>query len=165
MTPFFLLKAICAYLNQLVDDYAAAQGSTKEFVKPRIFEWYLPFKNGRAEESVSFPYIAPRITDGEDADDSTVNVMLYFGVYSEGPNVNGFTQPDGAYDLLNLMEHVRTSLQTQKILEEQFELQKPYKWEIPDEQPYPLWVGSASTKWIVAAPLQRLEVDFLHGNT
>lgn len=164
MTAFFLLKAICAFLEETLKEYATAQNKLGEYVTPKVFEWYLPFVTAGPDPKIDFPYVAARIVKGQDLEDSMVNVNLYFGVYCKGEEIDGLTKPDGAYDLLNLMEHVRIALNRKGVLDNKFELQKPYEWELSDEQPYPLWVGWASTKWNVAAPLQQLGVD-IHGNS
>lgn len=165
MTAFFLLVAIRNYLRDVVGEYAAAQGQGGGFRKPEVFEWFLPFKNPRHEEKIDFPYIVVRPTDGQDlTDESTVQVELSFGVYNEGTPRDGTTHPDGAYDLLNLMEHIRIALFRKSVLDSRFRIEKPYKWQIPAEQPYPLWVGQAQTVWTVAAPIQQFGKDgFLHG--
>lgn len=164
MNAIMLLKSVSVFVRNTVSDYAAAQNKNGEYVTPRVFESFLPFKDGRNEEKLDFPYITVRISDGQDTDEeSFVNVNLYFGIYRKGEEVEGFTQPDGAYDLLALMEHVRVALFRQGSLDMKFEIQKPYKWEIPDEQPYPLWVGWAMSKWDVPAPIRQHEGSFLHG--
>lgn len=171
MTAFLLLQALCKFLRETVKDYAAAQGDDGEFRIPKVFEWYLPFKNPRAEEKIDFPYIAPRIISGEDMDAglhapllSTVRIDIAFGVYRESGGIDGFTHPDGAYDLLNLMEHVRIALFRQSAIDNKYIIEKPYKWDIPDEQPYPLWVGQAHTIWTVQSATSQNEGVDLHGN-
>ncbi|MFU1797375.1 hypothetical protein ACM1RC_26150 [Paenibacillus azoreducens] len=166
MTAFLLLQALCQFLRDTVKDYAAAQGDDGEYRIPRVFDWYLPFKNPKVEEKIDFPYITPRIRKGEDLPDdsqaillSTVHIDISFGVYREGTALGGFVHPDGAYDLLNLMEHVRIALFRKSVLDNKYSIEKPYKWEIPDEQPYPLWVGQAQTIWTVQSATQQYLED------
>lgn len=164
MTAFLLLQALCRFLRETVKDYAAAQGDDGEFRIPKVYEWYLPFKNPKAPEKIDFPYIAPRITNGEDLQaESRVYIDIAFGVYREGREIDGFTHPDGAYDLLNLMEHVRIALFRHSILDRRYTIERPYKWDIPDEQPYPLWVGQAHTVWNIQSATSQNEGVDLHG--
>lgn len=170
MTAFLLLQALCRFLRETVKEYAAAQGDHGEYRIPKVFEWYLPFKNPKVKEQIDFPYIVPRIISGEDmgADSdavllSTVRIDIAFGVYRESGEIDGFIHPDGAYDLLNLMEHVRIALFRQTTLDNKYSIEKPYKWEIPDEQPYPLWVGQAHTIWTVQSATSQNEGVDLHG--
>lgn len=153
MTAAMLLRALCDFLRELLAEYAAAKGDGGQFTAPRVFEWYLPFKNPKAPEKIDFPYVVARIVSGEDSQDpnvgSTVQVHLSFGVYDESERVDGFLRPSGAYDLINLMEHVRIGLLRQLVIDNRFRIEKPYKWSIPEEQPYPLWVGEATTSWTV----------------
>lgn len=171
MTAFMLLKAICKYLEQCMDEYAAAQGNKGEYRKPRVFPFYLPFKNPKVPEKIDFPYITVRIESGQDPDEqdgyttlSTVQVILSFGVYHQSdPDNDGFIHPDGALDLLNLMEYVRISLQRQGVIDRKYRIEKPYTWRIPEEQPYPLWVGQATTTWTIQSVTEQFEEVFLHG--
>lgn len=172
MTAVMLLRALVAYLQQVVSDYAAAQADGGNYTAPRVFDWSLPFKDPRKEEKIDFPYVVARIMDGEDpesdprdATGSTIRVHLIFGVYHPGTaDEAGFIHPDGHYDLLNLMEHVRMALQQQGVIAERFRLEKPYAWQIPDEQFYPLWVGQAVTRWTVQSVTENTEGVDLHGN-
>jgi len=167
MTAAMLLRAICEFLRRLLAEYAAAKGYDGRFTPPRVFEWYLPFKNPKAPEKIDFPYVVARIVNGEDSQDlnigSTVQVKLSFGVYDEGERVDGFLQPSGAYDLMNLMEHVRIGLLRQRIIDNRFWIETPYKWSIPEEQPYPLWVGEATTIWKVQSVTEQQTGGVIHG--
>ena len=162
MTAVLLLQAIIRFLEEAVAGYAAAQSARGEYRTPQVFPWSLPFKNPKAPENVDFPYIVARIVEGVDpvAEPmdpllSTVRVDLIFGVYHESIAKDGIVHPDGAYDLLNLMEHTRIELFRQGVLERKFRIEKPYKWNIPEEQPYPLWVGSAQSIWTVQSATQQ----------
>lgn len=159
MTAYGLLKAVSTFLRDTMAGYAAAQGKQKQFRVPEVYEWYLPLQNSEQPDEIDFPYIVPRIVKGEEmADykgqyhhdaDSAIHIAISFGIYHEGTEVDGVTPYDGAYDLLNVMEHVRISLLRQPMVARKYELQKPYTWHIPDEQPYPLWVGQANTIWMM----------------
>lgn len=167
MTAAMLLRAICAFLRGLLTDYAAAKGDGGRFVPPQVFEWYLPFKNPKTPEKIDFPYVVTRIINGEDSQDlnvgSKVQINLSFGVYDEGERVGEFLQPTGAYDLINLMEHVRIGLQRQQVIGNRFRIEMPYKWSIPEEQPYPLWVGEATTIWTVQSVTEQQTGGVIHG--
>jgi len=169
MTSAMLLRALCRFLRQTVDDYAAAQGKEGEYRTPEVYEWYLPFRDGRNQPNIDFPYIVARIINGEDPVNdsqspilSTVRIDLSFGVYNEAPD-DDVIHPDGAYDLLNLMEHVRIALFRQLIIDGRYKIEQPYKWHIPDEQPYPLWVGVAQSIWTVQRVTPQYKEGFLHG--
>lgn len=167
MTAYLLLKSLCDFLRQSVADYAAAQGDKGNDRIPEVFEWYLPFKNPRASEKIDYPYIVARIHEGQNTNDinmgSTVRIDLAFGIYKEGRNHDGFVMPDGAYDLLSLMEHTRISLFKQHTIDRRYSIEKPYKWQIPEEQPYPLWVGQAQTLWNVQSVIDESEEVNLYG--
>lgn len=167
MTAAMLLRSLCSFLRDAVNQYAAAQGKSNTSRKPEVYDWWLPFKDrkrGDEEEKIDFPYIAARIVNGKDsAEDSQVMIELSFGVYSEATENDGKKHPDGAYDLLNLMEFVRQALFNVRVINNRFAIEKQYEWDIPEEQPYPLWVGRARTLWSVQTVIPQLKGDFLHG--
>lgn len=164
MTAFLLLRAVANFLRQTVDQYAAARAYSGEYRRPEVFEWDLPMKNPKQPVEIDFPYIVAFLGEGEDnGEESIATLSLAFGVYQPGTNrPDGHVHQDGAYDLLNLMEHVRIALFRQAAIEG-FRIEKPYKWSIPKEQPFQFWIGHAESKWTVqAATSQELE-GFLHG--
>lgn len=168
MIAALLLKAVVEFLRTQLSEYAAAQDDKGNYVPPNVFEWSLPFRSGKmpqADQS-DFPYVVVRPKGGLDEEDgSTLAVDILFGVYRESAQMSdGKFNPDGYNDLLALIEHVRGLLQVKRVIDDRYELLKPFKWEIPHEQPYPYWEGWAETKWQVAAVLpQEDEVD-LHGS-
>lgn len=170
MNAALLLRALKKFLEEQLSDYAASQNAKGEWVKPRVFDWALPFKNPKEGQDIDFPYVVVAIEEGEDpiveADYttlSTIKVFIAFGVYNESPKVDGETHPDGFYDLLNLMETVRIALLKEGVIDRKYRIEKPYKWKIPKEQPYPLWVGEATSIWTVAAIEEMPEEVDIHG--
>ncbi|MCY9762614.1 hypothetical protein M5X06_31590 [Paenibacillus alvei] len=169
MTSVLLLQALCKFLRDTVKNYAAAQGEQGGFRPPEVYDWFLPFKNPKMPDKIDFPYIVPKIINGEDAArenhvlQSDVVIEISFGVYSESKDAGGNIHPDGAYDLLNLMEYVRIALLRQERLDKRYKIEIPYKWDIPDEQPYPLWVGRARTIWTIQSVIPETGVDIIYG--
>lgn len=161
MIAAWLLREVAAFLRDAVEEYAAAQDAHQSFRKPRVFEWRLPSPNQELpeeeQEQVDFPYIVVALQEGEDtADGSTVRLDLAFGVYRESDPVGGLHYHDGLYDVLALMEHARIALFRQQIIAGKYQLIKPYKWSMDEEQSYPLWTGTAQSLWQVAAALPQL---------
>ena len=166
MIAALCLKAVTEFLKQELNEYAAAQGITGAYVIPKVYEWALPFKNPKLPQpdQAEFPYVVVRPKGGEDGEkESTLNMDVLFGVYREaeqGPD--GLYRPDGYHDLLALMEHVRVILQRKRVIDGKYELLRPYKWEIPPEQPFPYWEGWAETKWQLAAIVSQEEEAYVH---
>ncbi|WP_440831781.1 hypothetical protein [Paenibacillus sp. 22594] len=139
-----MLQAIKKYIEELVSDNVQT--------KPAVHIGFLPPKTKETAGESEFPFILVRPTVGEDKqDDSKVTVKLIFGVKAE--------DSQGFVDLFNLMEQLRISLQRQRIIEKRFRLELPYKWEFYDEQPYPEWLGEATTIWTL--PTIQQEEGFL----
>ncbi len=159
MTAYLLLRAIRRFLEQQVAGYAAASGTAGELLTPSVFDWDLPFPDPLQPENFTNPYICVRPVKGLDREDavppdvpdalsSTVEMEMIFGMYRGG---TAASEPVSAYgyDLLNLMEQVRASLLQQRIVEGKFAIEKPYQWEISQEQPSEYWIGRAKSIWTV----------------
>lgn len=171
MTAGMLLRALCEFLRQAVADYAAAKGRSGEYMTPRVYDWDLPVNDSQQSETIDYPFIVARIKGGEDPAEaanapllSVVQIDLKFGVCSEEDEESEFAARDGLYDLVNLMEHVRQALQRTPLLDKRYRLERPYKWRIPDEQSYPLWVGFAESTWSVQSVADEQNGGFLHGH-
>lgn len=109
-----------------------------------------PLKPGPPEHPVDgvaqiVPYLLVRPSGHEDNGDgeSSVSLHLIACLHAE--------RGDGIMDIVNLIEHIRQFFLSRRILGGKIALEFPIKSKIPQEdQPYPYWVGSMETKWIIA---------------
>lgn len=171
MTAGLLLKSIRTFLEQQAASYAAAIGMEA----PTVFDWDLPFPNPLQPEGIAHSYICVRPATGLDRDEatppdrpdsllSTVGLETVFGIYRGEAESSDPAEADG-YDLLNLMEHVRSALLEQRILDGKFAIEKPYQWEISREQPSAFWIGQATSIWSVPSIAAVWEGVHLHGGS
>lgn len=150
MTPIDLMKSLKRFLEQVIQHYSL-ETNVKTIKEPQVIEMFLPPK--KYNEIPDYPFIIIRIIDGEDTEtDATVKVKLLFGTYSE--------DRDGYADVLNMMERVRQELLKQRILDKKYRMELPYTWKVFEEQPYPEWIGEATTTWVVSRVQE--EVPWLH---
>lgn len=154
MTPMATVDAICAFLEQLLAEYTLPTEKGTEKTPQIISGWLPPKKNPKdPADAPDFPFIIVRLVEGEETEGSNMaTIDLIFGVYSE--------DYDGRA-LLNLMEHTRQALFRKGVLENKFRIDKPYKFEVFDEQPYPQWFGIAETNWAIQNIYE--EDEWLHG--
>ncbi|WP_068775772.1 hypothetical protein [Paenibacillus sp. FJAT-26967] len=110
-----------------------------------------PSKPPRIPDS-EFPYVIIRVMDGEDRMESgSVQVKFLLGVKSQDGN---------AYmDILHLKETIRQALLRTEIVGDKFELQRPLKWTLFEEQPYPEWFGEIITTWTVPTVLREVRYE------
>ncbi|GIQ69270.1 hypothetical protein DUZ99_04635 [Xylanibacillus composti] len=167
MTAFLLLRAIRRFLEQQTSRFAFDPGTEDDSQAPKVFDWDLPFPDPANPEGISYPYICVRPARGADREDaapadapaalsSTVDIEFVFGICRRGTDAGCESLTEG-YELLNLMEHVRTSLFRQYILDGKFAIEKPYEWEISWEQPPDYWIGKAKSTWAVQSIMPILE--------
>lgn len=128
-------------MNLVVDELATYLTTALENFKietktgtrpPKIFKYFLPTKTKVSEGD--FPLVIIRPITGEDNENQTnITVKFICGVFSE--------DEDGVYDLASLIEKLRKIFLENYELSNKFKIEKPFKWEIYDDQPYPQWLG------------------------
>ena len=62
---------------------------------------------------------------------SIVKVRIIVGTYSKAD--------EGIIDCINIMQRIKDKLMAQGTLDKRYRIEYPYKWVVPDEQPYPYW--------------------------
>lgn len=140
MTVVLLMKAIESFLEQEL----AGNVSTV----PAIHLGYLPKKTKDTLNAPEFPCILIRALKGFDEDASRPKIKLFFATESE--------ENDGFLELMNLMERVRIALLRKGCLDQRFRLERPYEWEIYEEQAEPVWIGEALTQWTMPTVLEEV---------
>lgn len=99
-----------------------------------------------------FPYLIIRLMDGEDqTENGTTQVRMILGIKTESQ--------DGYMEVYHLIEALRQALLRTEIIGGKYELQRPIKWSIPEDQPYPEWIGEFRTTWTTPAILREVD-DF-----
>ncbi len=120
------------------------------FVLPKISDKRRTTK----DEDGEYPFIATRVTGYKNRDvySSVVNIKIIFGVHCYGSYKGNILLEDasGYRDILNIAEKIRQELFKMRILDKKYEILDDFKVAIPDEQPYPYWVGEMETNWIIS---------------
>ena len=115
-----------------------------EYVNPCVFIGYLPPKNF-LPEGYDIPCIIVGEENGEDDGNSAnLNIKLSFVTYGAGDyDENDVLMPDmqGYKDLLNLITRTRTTLSSNPFIKSITVIEKPIKWGMYQEQPFPYWYG------------------------
>jgi hypothetical protein len=98
-----------------------------------------------AEYTPDIPCLIVGIDDGEDDGQSaSLNIRISFATYSQGIyKEQGKCIPsfEGYKDLLNLITLTRIELTKAAVIEEVTSVERPFKWGIYQDQPYPYWYG------------------------
>lgn len=149
MTSVDLLKALVVFLQDKLKDYRYEDSSGR--VKPiYVKDGFLKVRENAEEEF--FPYVLVRLSKGTATlEESTVKVQFLIGVMEYDAN-------DGYIGCLNIMEHVKQSLQEVVFIADRFAVEMPIEWDVPREQPYPEWYAVVEATFTVGN-LQPL-IDF-----
>lgn len=159
MSPVDLIDAICEFLSVSVKDLQLK--TQKDDIRPpQIIAGYLPPKNPKKPElqEEDFPFVIVRLLSFEDIsekgggagrDYAQAIVKLVIGTYSHDAQ-------DGWRDVANTATRVWIDLFKKRVIAKKYRVEYPCRFEMPEEQPYPQWVGEITTNWIIARPLEEI---------
>lgn len=117
-------------------------------VNPEVYiGWLLPEEN--IDECLSdIPQIPAIIINEEngidDDDESKLNINIEIITYDPGTRISETEtnlDSNGYKDVLNVISKIRLALSSNLVIEEITTANKPFKWNIPKNQPYPYWIG------------------------
>lgn len=151
MIPVILLDELAKFLKTANKDYRLLDERVKDnelLVTPGFL------KQRESASEIFFPHIVPRFIKGADTvNGSTVTVRIYFGTYCEEVT-------NGWRELFNLMEHTRQALLKKRTIANKFRMELPINYEMPEDQPYPEWVGYMDVIYTVAQPMEEIDYDY-----
>lgn len=149
ITPVLLVDELKAFLEEVVANNWLETKAPDRNKPPQIVTGYLPPKDPvRADPD--FPFVIVRLAEGTDTQEgATVTVKIIVGTYSEDAQ-------NGWRDVANIIQRIWTELFRKRVLAKKYRVEYPMKFEMPDEQPYPEWVGIMTTVWTVAQPLEEV---------
>lgn len=145
MTLIGLIKALKKFLHEGCSDLILSARDGKEKAPDVAIGW--PKAKEAGDSSPSYPYVIVRPVkqsdDGKIVKESKAKVEIILGAYGEGE--------DGLIELLNLSERVRQLLQKSGPIEEKYQKDPKYEWNlIIDEQTAgfgPIWNAVVNTEW------------------
>ena len=157
--PADLIDAICEFLTVTVKDLQLkTQGGDGR--PPQIVAGYLPPKNPKKPElqEEDFPFVIVRLISLEDVgekgggtskDYAQAVVRLVIGTYSHDAQ-------DGWRDVANTATRIWIDLFKKRVIAKKYRIEYPCLFEMPEEQPYPQWIGEMTTRWVVPRPLEEI---------
>lgn len=144
MTPTLLVDELRNFIDDVVKNYWLE--TNKDLNKPpQVVTGYLPPKKSTPDPD--YPFVIVRLVEGTDNQESaTVTVKIIVGTYSEDAQ-------NGWRDVANIIQRIWTELFKRRVIAKKFRVEYPMKFEMPEEQPFPEWVGIMTTNWTVAHPV------------
>ena len=145
MVEILLAAALRSFLADLADTFSAMPSDDNLLRKPVVVDGYLPQKR---ETDVDFsPQIIVRVmgsTAEREVTEVTVDLILCCHSKSN----------DGYAYLLTMAERIRTALlrMPMQTLDKRYVLQFTLECRLPDDQPWPNWQMSMSTRWLIKTP-------------
>jgi hypothetical protein len=170
MIALNLQDALVKRFREIFSDYALlTKGGNEKNIK--VFSQYLPQPKGptikpRGEAleeefddfygpkdfEANFPCVIVKLDEGTDKEENTLDatrivVQILVGVYDEKPDCQGYR------DVMNIMDTVRQDLLMARYLERKYRLAMPFKWNLFEDQPWPVFFGCIETVWETGRPV------------
>lgn len=142
MTPTLLVDELRDFVDEVVRNYWFETNRQDITKAPQVVTGYLPPK--KSSPDPDYPFVIVRLVEGSDnPEGATVTVKIIVGTYSEDAQ-------NGWRDVANIIERVWIELFKKRIIGKKFMVEYPMKFEMPEEQPFPEWIGIMTTVWTVA---------------
>lgn len=146
MTPINCARNVAEFLREQFQGYTApdekiaANGIT-------IRDGFLPKQTTVEAKRRQSPYIVirPVRIDDDDKEGSTADLQILVTTYNDN-------KEDGHLALYHILEFIRQSLLTHRLIKKKNILQMPIKTMIPEEQPFPQWWGYMEVTYSIGQP-------------
>lgn len=149
-TPVLLVDELKVFIEGVVSDYRLDTKQAELSRAPQVLAGYLPPKE---PNSTDYPFVIVRFIEGTDAqDEGKAVIKIIAGTYSEDAQA-------GWRDPANILQRIRTEFLKRRIVGGKFRLEFPLKIEMPEEQPYPEWIGFMTTTWTIAQPVEEVTYE------
>ncbi len=146
ITPVLLVDELKDFIETVIRNYWLETKKPDLNKPPQVVTGYLPPKDPTRAEP-DFPFLIIRLVEGTDAQEgATVTVKIIVGTYSEDAQ-------NGWRDVANIVQRIWVELFRRRVIGGRFRVEYPMKFELPEEQPYPEWIGVMTTVWTVAQPI------------
>jgi hypothetical protein len=159
MTPIVLLDRLQEFVEEATKNIilqSRVKNNNPEDEKSRAAKVYKMRLPNKEDQIQKVPYILLQILTGKDdkkdrePPESMCQVRIVIATYAEDEGV-------GAYDVLNVILRIRTELERQGILAQQFVLQMPLEYIIYPDSTQPYYLGEMITNW--SMPTIKREVE------
>lgn len=154
MTPIFLVDELIKFIQPVVAHFELQTNVENAPAKaPQVISGYLQEKKpGHKQDPPDFPHVIVRYLEDNDTEESSLGqVRIIVGTYSED-------EQNGWRDSINVITRIKEALLEKRFIGRAFNIEKPIKTELPEEQPYPEWVAMMTVS--VTMPQAQQEIDW-----
>jgi len=135
---------------------------------PRVWLQHLPEKLwDETVDPADYPFVqlvmSGGTVNGTDAGlpEGSCDISIMVGGYDDGIEIDGKVRDQQGWLIpAEIMWRIISELETGPRVGKMYDLQHPITWELPAEQPAPLWYGLINTIWTVPVIRQEFGQDF-----
>jgi hypothetical protein len=179
MTPINLMFALKQRVEEAIADYKFLEsdpndnGERKHRI-PKIYLQHLPEKlEHGAVDPADYPFVqivlgGGMITDGVAAqrtgEDSNCQIAIMAGGYDDGIPVDA-DDPNSTHDRqgwlipTEILYRIAINLTQKPIIGGKYKMILPIDWELPNEQPAPLWYGLMNLSFTLPIPREEFGME------
>lgn len=145
MTPVIMIDQLVERIKEIVQHIRLETTDPDIRRTPNVWAETVPKKSATESGNSDVPWVIVRYIDDEEDDESNLaTVRIITGTFSED-------EREGWRDILNVTTRIKTELLKNPLFgDDRFRIEKPFVTEIPEEQPFPVWIGIQTVK--VAMP-------------
>lgn len=167
MTPIDLMDALKRRVEAVTAGYRFRESDGGGLRAPRVWTQHLPEKLFDGEvDPADYPFIQIVIGGGSVSEngDGSCQVAILVGGYDDGQPVDP-DDPDSPRDRqgwlipAEIMWRVIADLEVMPLVGGQFQLEHPLTWELPQEQPAPMWYGLINAAFSMPVPQRGYGMD------
>lgn len=119
------------------------ESNSPEYVNPNVFSGYIPPKNF-LPQGFDVPCIVVGVMQGDLDKESMLTVNVTLVIFSDGEYKDGEFTPnmDGYSSMISLIDKSILALTQNPIIGDVCSIEKPIRWKLYEEQPWPIWYGN-----------------------
>ena len=162
MTPVNLMHALQHRVQAIVGGYQMRESDSGTIRAPKVWAQHLPEKLwDETPDPADYPFVQIIMDGGTlpQNDTNTVDIVLLVGGYDDGQPVEA-GNPESVKDRqgwmipAEIIWRIVSDIKKDPTIGKMYRLQYPIEWDLPAEQPAPIWYGSVSMSFSIPLPEQ-----------
>lgn len=150
MREIELKEALKKRCVEALEDLRFNTADSKQPQKPPtvLNGFYIPAENSAfvdANVEEVAPFVIVRALQGTEVarDEFQIQTMVVVQIFNDSPDFTGDT------DCLLAMNRIRANIQNTPILDNVFQYDGGFKWQLKEEQPHPNWEIEITMNWLI----------------
>jgi len=169
MTPINLMNALKERTEQITKNYKFQQSNGGHALREiKVHLQHLPEKMYDNEiDPADYPFVLIMMGGGtvNEAREGNCSITFMIGGYDDGITIDGGVRDRQGWLIpAEIIWRIISDLELNSIIDGRYALQRPITWELPEEQPAPMWFGLISAVFSVPVIQEERGMDWWETN-